>query len=110
MASSSLVPKVKEGKKVLNIQLISNEIRKPNFRAIAYKQDSSSTLLNIPPQVLMIQEVRCFYRCKVGRIGDMEIKVTYGKLFENKVLKEEFKIVERKGLTYALDFPNIFKI
>lgn len=57
----------------------------------------------------MIQDVRCCYSCKVGSIGDMEIKDLYGKLCENGVLKEEYKIVERKGLTYALEFPNIFK-
>ena len=45
-----------------------------------------------------------------GSIGDMEIIETYGKLCKNEVFKDEFKIVERKGLTYALDFPNVFKI
>lgn len=57
----------------------------------------------------MIQDVRCCYTCKVGSTGDMEIKDLYGKLCENKILKEEYKIIERKGLTCALDFPNIFK-
>ena len=45
----------------------------------------------------------------MGSIGDMEIRETYEKLCENRVLKYEFKIVERKGLTRALDFPNVFK-
>ena len=34
----------------------------------------------------------------------------YDKLFENRVLKEEFQIVERKGLTRILDFPTVFKM
>ena len=34
----------------------------------------------------------------------------YAKLCDNRVLKEEFKIIERKRLTYALDFPQVFKI
>ena len=111
MASSSSVPKVKEGKKVLNIKLINNEIRQPNFRAIldiAYKQDSYGVLL-IPPQVLMIQDVICCYTCKVGSIGDMDIRETFGKLCKNRAVKEEFKIVERKGLTRVLDFPIVLK-
>ena len=57
MVCTSLAPKVKEGKEVLNVQLISNEIRQPNFRAIldiSYKQDPSGALLMIPPWVLMI--------------------------------------------------------
>ena len=39
----------------------------------------------------------------------MEIRQAYDKLCENGVLREEFKIVEKKGLTRALDFPNVFK-
>ena len=57
----------------------------------------------------MIQDVISCYTCKVGSIGDMEIRETYGKLCENGALKDEFKIVERKGLTHALHFPNVFK-
>ena len=40
----------------------------------------------------------------------MEIRKAYEKLCENDILKEEFKIFERKGLTCALDFPTMFKI
>lgn len=112
MVSSSSTTMVKEGMKVLNVQLISNEIKQPNFKAIldiSYKQYSSGVLSMIPPQVLMIQDVKCCYTCKVGSIGDIEIRETYGKLCENRVLKDEFKIVETKGLTCALDFPNVFK-
>ena len=58
----------------------------------------------------MIQNVRCCYTCKVGRIGDMEIKVSFGKLCVDGVLKEENKIIERKGLTHCLYFPNVFKM
>ena len=64
----------------------------------------------IPPQFLMIQDVRCCYTCKVGSIGDMEIRDLYGKLCVDGVLKEENKIVEIKGLTCALNFSNVFKI
>ena len=51
MASSSSAPKVKQGKEVLNVQSIRNEIKKPNFRVIpniSYKQDPSGALLMIP--------------------------------------------------------------
>ena len=106
MASSSSTPQVKEGKEVLNVQFISNEIRQPNFRVIldiAYNQDRSGALLMIPPQVLMIQDVRYCYTCKVGSICGMQIRYIYGKLCESGILKEAYKIVERKGLTHALD-------
>ena len=39
----------------------------------------------------------------------MEIRGAYNRLCENGVLKEEYKFFERKGLTRALDFPNVFK-
>ena len=64
----------------------------------------------IPMIVLMIQDVRKCYKCKIGSISDMEISKTYDRLCENGLLREEFKIVEKNGLTCALDFLNIFKI
>ena len=39
----------------------------------------------------------------------MEIRKAYNKLCDNRILKEEFNIVEKKGLTHALDFPTVFK-
>ena len=39
----------------------------------------------------------------------MEIREAYDRLCENNILKEEYKIVEKKGLTRALDFPSVFK-
>ena len=39
----------------------------------------------------------------------MEIMEAYEKLCENGVLKEEYKIIEKKGLTHALDFSTVFK-
>ena len=63
----------------------------------------------IPPKVVMIQDVRKCYNCKVGSVGDMKLRGAYDKLCHNGVLKEEFSIVEKKGLTCALDFPTAFK-
>ena len=40
----------------------------------------------------------------------MEIRDLFVKICVDGVLKEENKILERKGLTHALDFPNVFKI
>ena len=52
MVCSSSKVKVVEGKEVLNVQLISNEIKQPIFKAIldiAYKQDPFSALSMIAP-------------------------------------------------------------
>ena len=83
-----------EGKEVLNVQLVSNEVKKPIFKAIpnvTYKQYPSSALSMIPPNVLMVQDVRKYYNYKIGSIGDMEIREAYNRLCDNDVLKEEFK-------------------
>ena len=39
----------------------------------------------------------------------MEIREAYERLCVNEVLKEEYQIVEKKGLTHALYFPIVFK-
>ena len=57
----------------------------------------------------MIQDVKSCYTCKVGSIGGMEIRELYSQLCDDGVLREENKIVERKGLTHAIDFPDVYK-
>ena len=101
-----------EGKEVLNVQLVINDVKQPIFKAIldiTYNKDPSSALSMIPPNVLIMQDIRKFYSCKISNIQDMEIRKDYDKLCDNGVLKEEFKIIEKKGLTRALDFLNVFK-
>ena len=110
MASSSQQVK---GKIMFEVQLVRNEVKQLVFKAIlevAYKNDPASALSMIPPKVVMIQDVRKWYNCKVGSIGDMELRDAYDKLCDNGVLKEEFSIFEKKGLMHALDFPIAFKI
>ena len=107
-ASSSQAAKGK-----FEVELVSNEGKQPNFKAIlevAYKDDPAYALSMIPPKMVMIQDVRKCYNYKVGSIGDLELKEAYGKLCKNGKLKDEYQIVERKGLTHALDTPTVFKI
>ena len=109
MASSSKNPKEEEG---FEVQFLSNEVKQLDFRPIlevSYKNHPTSTLSIILPKVMMVQDVRKCYNCRVGEIGDMEMHQAYDKLCENGVLKEEFQIVERKCLTHALVFPTFFK-
>ena len=64
----------------------------------------------IPPKVVMIQDLRKCYNYKVGSIGDLELREACDRLCDNGILRDEYQIVEKKGLTYALDFPTAFKI
>ena len=110
MVSISRNPKDKE---LFEVQLVSREVKQPNFKPIpevAYKNDLANTLSIIPPKVVMVQDIHKFYNCKVGGIGDMKIKKVYNKICVNEVSKEEYNIVEKKGLTCALEFPTIFKM
>ena len=82
MASSSKNPKGKEGHEV---QLVSNEVKQPEFRPIlevTYINDPASVLSIIPPKIVMVQDVRKCYNCKIGVVGDLEIFQAYDKLCE----------------------------
>ena len=110
MASSS---KNTKGKESHEVQLVSNEVKQPEFKPIpkvTYKNDPTSVLFVITSKVVMVQDVRKCYNYKIGAIGDLEIFQVYDKLCDNGILKDEFSIIKKKGLTNALVFPTIFKI
>lgn len=109
MASSS---KYRKGKEIHEIHLVSNKVKQPKFRPIpevAYKNDPTGALSMILDKFVMVQNVRKFYNYKIGALGDLEIFNAFDKLCDNENLKDEFSIIERKGLTKALVFPSIFK-
>ena len=90
MASGS---KSAQGKGCHKIQLVNNEVKQLDFRAIpkvAYKYDPAGVLSMIPPKVVMIQDVSKCYNYKVGSIGDLELQEAYGRLCENGKLKDEY--------------------
>ena len=106
MVSNSKSAKGKEG---LEIQLVSNEVKQHDFKPIpevAYKSNPAGVLSVIPDKVVMVQDVRKWYNYKMGAIGDLEIANAFEKLCDNGKLKDEFSIVEKKGLTKALAFPT----
>ena len=72
---------------------MSNEVKQPDFCPIlevAYKNDPTGALSIITPKVVMVQDIRRCYNCKIGAIEDMEMREAYEKLCENGVLKEEY--------------------
>ena len=110
MASGS---KTTKGKKGHEVQLVSNKVKQLEFKPIlkvTYKNDPAGALSIIPDKVVMVQDVRKCYNCKVGAIGDLEIFNAFEKLCDNGKLKDKFSIVEKKSLTKALVFPIVFKI
>ena len=80
MASGS---KSAKGKESHEIELVSNEVKQPDFRPIpevAYKNDPAGALSMIPNKVVMVQDVWKCYNCKIGAIGDLEITNAYDKI------------------------------
>ena len=71
--------------------------------------DLASALSMIPDKIIMVQDVQRCYNCKIGAIGDLKIYNAYNKLCDDGILKDEFSIVEKKGLTRALIFSIVFK-
>ena len=63
----------------------------------------------IPPQVIIIQDVRKCYNCKVLSLGDLEIQEAYNRICVDGNLKQEYQIVKKKGLTCAIDAPTVLK-
>ena len=73
------------------------------------KNDPAGALSVIPNKVVMVQDVRKCYNCKIGAIEYLDIFNAFDKLCDKGILKDEFSIVEKKGLTNALVFSIIFK-
>lgn len=104
----------KQGKDFFNVQLLRNEVCKPQkFQAIlesAIKGDLTGALSSILENILMKNNIRSCYTCKIGEIGDYEIREAYDRLQNNGVLKPEHQKVAEKGLVHALYFSQYFKV
>lgn len=114
MASTSSIASKKQGKEVLNVQLVRNDVCKPyKFQVVSesvVKGDPTGALSSILLKVLMINDVCSCYMCKIGEIGDYELREAYDKLGNNGVLKDEHQKVIERGLVCALDFLRNFKV
>ena len=100
--------------KVSKVQLVmSDAYPPPNFHVIQeiiFEGDLMGMLSSILPKVIMIHNVRSCYMSKIGEVGDCEIREDYENLCDEGTLKEEFKIIERKGLTPTLEFLRNFRM
>ena len=109
MASRS---KNTKGKESHEVQLANKKVKQLEFKPIpevTYKNDPTGALSIILAKVVMVQDVKKCYNCKVGTIGDLEIFHAFDKLCDNGILKEKFSVIEKKGLMNALVFPIVFK-
>ena len=81
--------KTTKGKDSYELQLVSNEVKQPNFKSIprvTYKNDPVGALLVILDKVVMVQDMRKCYNCKIGAIGDLNIFNSFDKLCDKGIL------------------------
>ena len=79
-----------KGKDSHEVQLVSNKVKKLEFKPIpevTYKNDPSGALLVILDKVVMVQDVRKCYNCKIGAIGDLDIFNSFEKFCDKGILK-----------------------
>ena len=66
--------KTTRGKETHEVQLVSNEVKKPEFKPIpevVYKKNLAGALSVIPTKVVMVQDIKKCYNNKIGSIGGL---------------------------------------
>ena len=89
------------------------EWKAPNFKivpGIAQSLDPLDAQLQIPPKVLLINDIRTHFRCTIQEIGMLEMDNSLTEMCVDGVLKPEFKHLETKGLTHIPHLPQNFQI
>ena len=63
----------------------------------------------IPPKVLLINDIQTHFKCSIQEIGTLEMDDALGELCVNGTLKPEHKHLEVKGLTHIPHMLKVFK-
>ena len=105
MASSSA--KVKKGSEML----AHGEWKAPDFKlvlVVAGTLDQSGAQSQIPPKVLLINDIHSHFKCTIQELGTLEIDTIHEELCVDGVLKPEHKHLEDKGLVHITHLPQNF--
>ena len=89
------------------------EWKAPNFKlvaVIAELLDPNGAQLQIPPKVLLINDIRTHFKCVVQEIGTLEMDSALGEMCVDGTLKLEHKYLEVKGLTHIPHLPRNFQV
>ena len=62
--------------------------------------DPNDAQYQIPPKVLLVNDIRTHFKCAIQEIGTLEMDETLGQLYVDRTLKPEHQHLEEKGLTY----------
>ena len=110
MASRSSSSKAKRGSEML---VRGVEWKAPNFKlaaAIAESLDPNGAQSQIPPKVLLINEIFSHFKYSIQELGNLKIDNALGEMSVDGTLKPELKHLETKGLTHISHFPRKFQI
>ena len=102
--------KVKKGSEML---VKGVEWKAPNFKivpAIAQTLDPHGAQSQIPPKVLLINDIHTYFSCTVQEIGTLDMDNALAELCVDGALKPEFKHLEIKGLTHIPHLPRSFQV
>lgn len=78
--------------------------------AITETLDLSGAQSQIPPEVMLINDIYSHFKCAIQDIGTLEMDELLKELCVNGVLKSEHQHLEAKGLTHILHMPLDFQI
>ena len=76
--------------------------------AVAKTLDPSGVQSQIPPIVLLVNDICAHFKCVVQEISTLDMDNALGQLCVDGALKPEHKHLEGKGLTHILHLPRSF--
>ena len=85
----------------------------PNFKivpTIVESLDTHSAQLQIPPKVLLINDIRTHFKCTIQEIGMLEMDNALAEMCVDGALKPEHKHLVTKELTQIPHFPCNFQV
>lgn len=82
-----------------------------NFKlvpAVAEALYPNGAQFQIPPKILLINDIRTHFKCSIQEIGTLEMDSSLEEMCVDGSLKPEHKHLETKGLTHITHLTRIF--
>ena len=89
------------------------EWKAPNFKfvpTIAESLDPHGAQSQIPPKVLLINDICTHFKCTMQELGTLEMDNALAEMCVDGSLKPKHKHLETKGLTHFLHLPRNFQV
>lgn len=87
--------------KALNFKLVPSVVK---------SLDTQEAQSQIPPKVLLINDIHTHFKCTMHEIGTLEMDSALAEMCVDGSLKLEHRHLETKGLTHILYLPKNFQV